>query len=170
VDQWNLDDVGHADPVHLPEEFGLFVRIHLGRQLVQHLIHLRVLIARDVDARPVVGLARHFLRVIAPRPVERERIGRTIGVHLQVGVEVPVGIRIAGIGGEEDRGVDRLELDLETDLLQFGLDDLLGPLADGVDRGLVENLKRLPVVLADTITVGILRALPRPKAGLPFPG
>ena len=72
-------------------------------------------------------------------------------VHLQVAVELRVGVGIGDVGGEEHRRRHRLQLDVDAGLLAGLLDDRLGLLARLVDRGLVDELQLLAVLLADAV-------------------
>src|SRR5262249_13855842 len=60
--------------------------------------------------------------------------------HLDVGIELRVGVGVADIGGEIHRRRDGFYLDLDPGLLAGLLDDLLGLLARRVDRGLIDEL------------------------------
>ena len=74
-----------------------------------------------------------------------------VAVFLQVGIEVRVGVGVGDVGREEHRRHHRLDLDLDAGLLAGLLDDRLGLLARLVDRGLVDELQLLAVLLADAV-------------------
>ena len=73
------------------------------------------------------------------------------GVHLDVAVELRVGVGVGDVGGEEHRRRDRLQLQVDAGLLAGLLDDCLGLLARRVDRGLVDELQLLAVLRADAV-------------------
>jgi hypothetical protein len=58
-------------------------------------------------------------------------------------------VGIGHVGGEEHRGSDRLEFQLDACLLAGLFDDGLGFLAWGVDRGLIYKAQFLAVLHAD---------------------
>ncbi len=115
------------------------------------LVTLRILPAGDVAALPLVLLGgglpgdelEHVQRGI------RLRHGRR--VHLEVGVELRVGVRIGHVGREEDRGRHRLQFDVDAGFLGGLLDDRLRLLARLVDRGLIDELQLLAVLGTNAI-------------------
>ncbi len=62
-----------------------------------------------------------------------------------------IGVRIGRVGGEEHRGHDRLQLQLDAGARARLLDDGLGFLARGVDRRLVDEPQPLAVLRADAV-------------------
>ncbi len=87
----------------------------------------------------------------------RFRVGarKVVGVHLNVRIELLIGVRRARIRSEEDRRVDISELGIYTDLGPPLLDQRLEILTHGVGRGLIKDLQRYAVLLADAVTVGV---------------
>ena len=73
------------------------------------------------------------------------------GVHLDVGVELLVGVRARRVAAEEHRRVDVLQLGLHADLPPHLLDQRLRALAHGIGRSLIENRKPDAVLRADAV-------------------
>ncbi len=107
--------------------------------------------AGDVAALPLVLLGRDF------RTLELLHERRGIGlrhssvVHLDVAVELRIGIGVGDVGREEHRRGHRLELELDAGLLAGLLDDRLGLLPRRVDRCLKHELQLLAVLGADAV-------------------
>src|SRR5216683_3051894 len=110
-----------------------------------------VLPAGDVAALPLVRLARHFPG--AELAQEHLWVGRcwAVVVHLQVGIEVRIGVGVGDIRREEHRRRHRLDLDVDASLLAGLLDDRLVLLARLVDRGLIDELQLLAILGADAV-------------------
>ncbi len=107
--------------------------------------------AREIRALPFVLLGGDVARVIAAHVAERVGLAHRDLKHLDVGVEMGVGVGIADVGGEEHRRDDRFQLHVDSRLLAGLLDDGLGLLTRAVDRGLVEQFQLLAVLLADAV-------------------
>ena len=129
--------------------------------------------AREIHALPLVLLGGDVARMIAAHVLGRIRLAHRDLEHLEVGVEFGVGVGIGDVGGEEHRGDHRFQLDVDAGLLAGLLDDGLGLLARAVDRGLVQELQLLAVLLADAVRAdlpaGVLQQLGR-LLDAEFPG
>ncbi len=93
--------------------------------------------------------------MIAAHVLGRIRLAHRDLEHLEVGVELGVGVGVGDVGGEEHRGDHRFQLDVDAGLAAGLLDDGLGLLARPVDRGLVQQLQLLAVLLADAVRAGL---------------
>src|SRR5688572_19665582 len=151
VDQRQDVAVADYEVVHADEELRTPGGVELAFGLRMEPVVLGVLPAARVAADPLVGLAGGL-------PGEEYRHEETgIGladrgvVHLDVGREAPERIGVAGVGGEEHRGGDRLELQVEAGLAAGLLDDRLRLLARGVGGGLEEELQLAPILAADAV-------------------
>ena len=84
------------------------------------------------------GMESQFARNLSSL-VERHGDGAIegIGVHLDIGVELPIGIRAGRITAEEDGGVDIAQFGLHTNSLPHLLNECLIALAYRVGGGLV---------------------------------
>ena len=121
--------------------------------------------ARDVAALPLVLLGGD----LRGGELVHERLGiglRHRGrVHLDVAVELRVGVGVGDVRREEHRRRHRLQLEVDAGLLAGLLDDRLGLLARRVDRGLVDELQLLAVLRPDAVRpllpAGLLEQLVR---------
>src|SRR5215831_8265758 len=100
-DYGDHDMVIHDHVVQLDEQGGALQWIELGLGRLVDVVVFLVLPARDVAALPLVGLARHFPRQELTQEQRRVRLLRTVVVHLEVGVEVRIGVRV-GFDRRED--------------------------------------------------------------------
>jgi hypothetical protein len=150
-DHGNDGDVGDDQVVHPDEERGALDRVHLRLGGAPEAVVVVVAKPRDVAARPLV-LARGDL----PRRELRHEDLRVRGVHrhvvhLQIGVEVRVGVGVGRVGREEHRSDHRLELELDAGARARLLDDGLRLLAGRVDRRLVDEPQPPAILAADTV-------------------
>src|SRR4030095_16900093 len=147
--------VGDHHVVHLDEQSRALDWVDLA---VRRLVGPVVLVAAEAGAvapLPLVGLLRDLPRAELVHEVAGVRRGHRGVVHLQIGVEVRVGIGVRGIRGEEHRGHYRLDLDLDTRLGRRLLDDGLVLLARRVDRGLEDELEPLAVLGPDAVAAAL---------------
>src|SRR4051812_2588745 len=126
-------------------------RIHLAVRGQDGRVVLLVDPAREVGALPLVLLGGDEVRKVATHMLRRIGLAQRDLEHLHVGVELGIGVGIADVGREEHGGHDRFQLDVDARLLAGLLDDGLRLLAWPVDRGLVEELQLLAVLLADAV-------------------
>ena len=163
----------HHDVVALDIECDTLDQIGLGLRRVDRRVVVLVDPAREVRALPLVLLGGDVARMIAAHVLGRIRLAHRDLEHLEVGVELGVGVGIGDVGGEEHRGDHRFQLDVDAGLLAGLLDDGLGLLARAIDRGLVQELQLLAVLLADAIRAdlpaGVLQQLGR-LLDAEFPG
>src|SRR5262245_3231531 len=121
--------------------------IELRRRLFPEPIILWVGPTWNVASRPVICLLGNLP---TGKPVHMCLwVGRTRGgvVHLHVGVEVRVGIWVAGIAGKVHTSIDGLDLYSDTNVFENFFDNGLSLLANGIDRSLVDELQ--PLALFD---------------------
>ena len=107
--------------------------------------------ARDVAALPLVLLGGD----LPGGELVHERLGIGLRhgrrVHLDVAVELRVGVGIGDVGGEEHRCRDRLELHVDAGLLAGLLDDRLVLLPRRIDGRLEDELELLAVLGPDAV-------------------
>ncbi len=141
--------------VELDGDLSTLVQIRgLGQLLVECVVR-RVAPAGHVVAQEVVPRTGDRFTQPVGHVDLGVHAGGAVGVHLDVGVELAVGVRAVGIAAEEDRSVDVAQLGLHADLRPPLLDQGLGLLAHRVGGGLVENLQRDAVLLADAVAVRV---------------
>src|SRR6266850_1247459 len=144
-------DVLDDEVVHLDEERRALDGIQLALRGTEELVVLLVAPARDVAPLPLVVLGRDLPR----RELVHERLG--IGLrhggrlHLEVGIEVRVGVGVGHVRGEVDGGHHALELHLDPRLGRRLLDDDLRLLAQRVVGRLVDHLQLDAVLGPDAV-------------------
>jgi len=146
--------------VHPDELRGPLRRIHLRLGDLPEPVVLLVAPAGDVPPGPLVVLAGDLGRREHAHAPEGIDPGASV-VHLQVGVEVRIGVGVRRVGSEEDGGDDGLDLDLDARLGARLLDDLLRLLPRSVGRGLIEELQALGVFHADAVRAALPTAASR---------
>ncbi len=149
--QRDHDIVLHEHVVHLLGQLRTFLEhgglSHFGEQCLVFLIAP----TGDVVAQPLIVRARDLLTPPVAQVGLRVCPVIVVGVHLDVGVELAVGVRAGRVAAEEDGGVDVAQLGLHADLLPPLLDQRLGALAHRVGGGLVEDAQAHAVLLADAV-------------------
>src|SRR3954451_13143576 len=126
-------------------------RIELRLRRAIGLVDLVVAPAGDVAALPLVLLAGDLPGHELVHEHFRVRLRHGRVVHLDVAPELRISVRVGDVRREEHRGGDRLQLEVDPGFLARLLDDGLVLLPRGVDRGLVDELQLLAVLLADAV-------------------
>src|SRR6516162_2941695 len=157
--------ISHHHVVHCNEQRRPFHRVELSFGGLIGLIVVLVMPATDIAALPLVVFRRDFRGEELAHEDARVRRVHPRGVHLNIAIKMPVGVRIRGVGGKINRRRYRFELHLDARLLAGLLDDRLGFLARRVDRSLKDKLQFLADLGANAIwtafPAGLLQQLVR---------